>query len=44
VCIEPWFNTADKVIETGYFKDKEGIKTLKPNEEFNCKFSVKFFD
>ena len=44
MCIEPWFNTADKVIETGYFKDKEGIKTLKPNEEFNCKFSVKFFD
>lgn len=43
ICIEPWFNTADKVIETGYFKDKEGIKVLKPNEQFNCKFSVRFF-
>ena len=43
ICIEPWFNTADKVIETGYFKDKEGIITLKPNEEFICKFSMKFF-
>ena len=43
ICLEPWFNTADKVIETGYFKDKEGIMNLKPNEEFKCKFSVKFF-
>ena len=43
VCLEPWFNTADKVVETGYFKDKEGIMSLKPNEEFKCEFSVKFF-
>ena len=43
ICLEPWFNTADKVIETGYFKDKEGMMNLKPNEEFKCKFSVKFF-
>ena len=42
ICLEPWFNYADRVKETGYFKDKEGIKTLKPNEEFSCKFSVKF--
>lgn len=43
ICLEPWFNYADRVEETGYFKDKEGIKSLKPNEEFDCKFSVKFF-
>ena len=43
ICIEPWFNYADRVIETGYFKDKEGVQTLKPNQEFDCKFSVKFF-
>lgn len=43
ICLEPWFNTADKVEETGYFKDKEGIMTLMPKEEFECKFSVKFF-
>ena len=43
ICIEPWFSYADRVIETGYFKDKEGILSLKPNQEFNCKFSVKFF-
>lgn len=43
ICLEPWYNTADKVIETGYFKDKEGIRTLMPKEEFECKFSIKFF-
>lgn len=43
ICLEPWFNYADKVKETGYFKDKEGVITLNPEKEFNCKFSVKFF-
>lgn len=43
ICLEPWFNYADRVEETGYFKDKEGIITLNPKEEFNCEFSVKFF-
>lgn len=43
ICLEPWFNYADRVKETGYFKDKEGVITLNPEEEFNCKFSVKFF-
>lgn len=43
ICLEPWFNYADRVKETGYFRDKEGIITLKPKEEFKCEFSVKFF-
>lgn len=43
ICLEPWFNYADRVKETGYFKDKEGVVTLSPEKEFNCKFSVKFF-
>ena len=43
ICLEPWFNYADRVKETGYFKDKEGVITLKPGNEFNCKFSVKFY-
>lgn len=43
ICLEPWFNYADRVKETGYFKDKEGVITLEPEKEFNCKFSVKFF-
>ena len=42
ICIEPWFNYADRVVETGYFKDKEGVLSLKQNEEFNCEFRVKF--
>ena len=43
ICLEPWFNYADRVVETGYFKDKEGIITLNPKREFECKFSVEFF-
>lgn len=43
ICLEPWFNYADRVEETGYFRDKEGVISLEPEEEFNCKFSVKFF-
>lgn len=43
ICLEPWFNYADRVIEKERFKDKEGIIVLKPKSEFNCKFSVKFF-
>lgn len=43
ICLEPWYNYADRTIETGYFKDKEGIIKLKPKQRFNCKFSVKFF-
>ena len=43
ICLEPWLNYADRVKETGYFKDKEGIIILNPKEEFNCEFSVKFF-
>lgn len=43
ICLEPWFNYADRVKETGYFKDKEGVITLNAKEEFECEFSVKFF-
>ena len=42
ICIEPWYNFADKVKETGYFKDKEGIITLEPNKEFETEFVMKF--
>ena len=44
VCIEPWFNTADKVDSDGIFENKENILTLNPNEKFNCKYKVKFYD
>lgn len=43
ICVEPWFNTADKVFETGYFKSKEGIISLDSKKEFNSKYSIEFF-
>ena len=42
VCIEPWFNTADKIDSNGKFEDKENILKLKPNEKFECQYKVKF--
>lgn len=42
VCIEPWFNTADKTNSSGKFEDKENIIELKPGEEFISKYKVKF--
>ena len=43
ICIEPWFNTADKVDSNGIFEEKEDLIELKPNQEFNCEYSVEFF-
>lgn len=42
VCIEPWFNTADKIDSSRKFEDKENILKLKPNEKFECQYKVKF--
>lgn len=44
ICIEPWFNTADKVNSSGTFEEKENLIKLKPNEKFEAQYSVKFFD
>ena len=43
VCIEPWFNTADKVNSNGIFEEKEDLIELKPNQEFTSEYSVEFF-
>lgn len=43
VCIEPWFNTADKIDSSGKFEEKENIIKLKQNENFECKYEVEFF-
>lgn len=43
ICIEPWFNTADKVNSNGVFEEKENLINLKPNEKFEAEYSVKFF-
>ena len=42
VCIEPWFNTTDKVNSDGIFKSKENILKLDPNKTFECSYTVKF--
>ena len=42
VCIEPWFNTADKVDSNGNFEEKEDIITLNENEEFKCNYKIIF--
>lgn len=43
ICIEPWFNTADKVNSNGIFEEKEDLIELKPNEKFEAEYSVEFF-
>lgn len=42
VCIEPWFNTTDKINSNGRFEEKENILKLKPEEKFECEYKVKF--
>lgn len=44
LCIEPWRNTADTVKTSGIFAEKTDIITLKPKEEFECKYTVEFFE
>ena len=44
VCIEPWFNTADKVDSDGKFDNKEDLLVLEPNESFRCSYKVKFLN
>lgn len=43
ICIEPWYTTADTVKSTGVLSQKQGIINLKPNQEFECKYTVEFF-
>lgn len=44
LCIEPWKNTADNIKTSGIFAEKTDIITLKPNESFECKYTVEFFE
>lgn len=44
ICIEPWFGTADSIRGTGIFKDKNDMILLKPNKEFECRYTVEFFE
>lgn len=42
ICIEPWFSTADTVKGSGVFTQKQDIISLKPNDSFECKYTVTF--
>lgn len=44
LCIEPWYSTADAVKSTGIFAQKSDILVLAPKKEFECKFTVEFFN
>lgn len=43
ICIEPWFNTADKVDSNGIFEEKEDLIELNPNQKFEAEYTVNFF-
>ncbi len=43
ICIEPWYSTADNIKSTGVFTQKQDIISLKPNDSFECKYTVEFF-
>jgi len=42
ICIEPWFSTADTVKSSGVFTQKRDLISLKPNDFFECKYTVTF--
>ena len=43
VCIEPWFNTADKIDSNGIFEEKEDLIELKSGKIFKSEYKVKLF-
>ncbi|MGL5150175.1 MAG: aldose 1-epimerase family protein [Clostridium sp.] len=40
VCLEPWFGHADYCDFNDDFRNKEGVESLKVNEEFTCSYTV----
>lgn len=44
ICIEPWKTTADTVKSTGVFAQKTDTITLAPKKEFECRYTVEFFN
>jgi len=43
ICLEPWYGIADSIDSIGDLETKKGIIQLKPFEEFDCSFSMRFF-
>lgn len=44
ICLEPWYTTADAIKSTGVFTQKTDMLTLAPGKEFECKYTVEFFN
>lgn len=44
ICLEPWMSTADRINSTNIFAEKTSMIKLNPDEEFENKFSVEFFN
>lgn len=44
LCIEPWKTTADTVNASGVFRQKNDIILLPPKQEYECRFTVEFFN
>lgn len=44
ICLEPWYTTADAIKSTAVFTQKTDMLTLAPRKEFECKYTVEFFN
>jgi len=44
ICIEPWHGISDTIKSTGIFAEKTDIILLRPNQSFDCKYTVEFFE
>lgn len=44
ICIEPWMTTADTIMSNGIFVEKPDTIILAPKSEFECRYTVEFFN
>ncbi len=44
ICIEPWIGHSDTIKSSGIFTEKNDIISLLPNQSFECKYTVEFFE
>ena len=44
LCISPWITAPDSINATGVFRQKQDIVLLPPNEVYECKYTVEFFE
>lgn len=44
ICIEPWRGHSDTIKSSGIFTEKNDIVSLLPNQSFECKYTVEFFE